>query len=161
MEFFKPKRKDGRAYRTVAVDAFKNLEYGTIVTYRDLGNLLELSPKNELTAIQQAVREANKLLLKLHKRGVQNVAKTGYRVIEPREHMLVANSHQTKADKAMGRALRFYDGADLTRMTEAERKLHHGQQMLASAIYASHQHLDKRIRRIEDLLKGSQTVNAE
>lgn len=159
MTYFKAKRSDGRSYRTVAVDAFKSLEYGTVVSYKDLGKLLDLSPNNELTTIQQAVRDANRVLLKIHKRGVQNVAKIGYRVIQPREHMIVANSHQTRADKAMVRALRFYGGADLSKMTEAERKLHHGQQMLAQAVFASHQHLDKRIRRIEDLLSGAQTVN--
>ena len=52
--------------------------------------------------------------------------------------------------------------ADITkRRTEVERKLHHGQHMLAQAINASHQHLDKRIKRIEDLLKGTVTINQD
>ncbi len=156
MEYFKPKRADGRSYRDVAVDAFKDKEPGEIVSYKTLEKILDL---NERGSIQMAVHAANKLLLKLHKRGVKNVVNKGYRVLEAREHMIVANGHQTKADRAMSSALQFYAGADLSAMTEAERKLHHGQQMLAQAVFASHQHLDKRIRRIEDLLSGTNTVN--
>lgn len=157
---FKTQREDGRSNRTVIVDYAKDKDYGTVLNYRQLGAELNLNPKLERQKIQAAAREAIKTLLKFHKRGLQSVPSIGYRIIQPNEHMIVANSHQSKADKAMIRAVRFYDGTDLSKLTETEAKLHQGQKMLAMAILASHQHLDKRIRRIEDLLSGASTIQA-
>jgi hypothetical protein len=159
MDFFKPTRPDGKSYREVAVEALKDLEYGTVLNYSTLGKALDINHKTDRQKIQAVVRLANVGLLKLYKRGLENVKNVGYRIIEPKEHMIVANGHQAKADRAMVAAIRFYNGADLSKMTESERKLHHGQHMLAEAIYASHTHLDKRIKRIEDLLQGTATLN--
>ena len=158
MSRFQPKRPDGRSYRDVAVDIFKGLPYGAVVSYDAIGRELDLKQR---PLIQGAVRAANQVLLKIHQRGLKTIAGTGYRVLESREHMIEANGQQTKADKAMVRALRLYEGTNLSNMTDTERHLHHGQHVLAQAIYASHQHLDKRIRRIEDLLRGSKAENLD
>lgn len=149
---FETKRADGRSYREVALDLLKDMKRGDVVTYQDLGRALELHPLRDRTKIQSAVRQANKPLLKLHQRGVQAVENHGYRVLAAREHVVVANGHQSKADKAMVRALDFFNGTNLADLTESERKLHQGQAMLAQALYASHKSLDRRIRRIEDIL---------
>lgn len=156
---FKPTRPDGRSFRAVVVDVVKDREYGTVIQYSELGDALGLNPKRERALIQVHVRTALRTLLKLHKRGLQSVSNVGYRIIEPREHVLVANGHQTKAKRQLQRAINFYEGADLSKMTDSERQLHLGQQMLARAIYASHQHLDERLRKVEELLQGTATVN--
>jgi len=158
MEYFKPIRPDGKSYREVMVEALKDREYGTVLNYKALGKILDVDPRAEKTKIQATVRLANRDLLKLYKRGLRNIIGTGYRIIEPREHMLAGERHRTKADRQMIASLQFYRGAALDRMTETERHLHHGQQMLAEAIYASHTHLDKRLRKVEDILKGTKTV---
>jgi hypothetical protein len=149
---FETKRPDGRSYRDVALDLLKDMKRGDVVTYQDLGRALELHPLRDRTKIQHAVRQANKPLLKLHQRGVQAVENQGYRMLPAREHVVVANGHQSKADKAMVRAIDFFNGTNLADLTESERKLHQGQAMLAQALYASHKSLDRRIRRIEDIL---------
>ena len=150
---FKTKRPDGRSPRLIAFDLLKAKSAGETCTYQQLGDALGLHPKRERAVIQNAVRAANKTLLKLHQMGVE-VADNGYRVIQPREHMLVANSRQTKADRAMVRAIRWYEGTNLSALTEGERKLHEGQYMIARAVLASHEHLDKRIRKLEDILNA-------
>jgi hypothetical protein len=149
---FEPKRPDGRSYRDVALDLLKDMKRGDVITYHDLGRALELHPVRDRTKIQQAVRQANKPLLKLHQRGIQAVENHGYRMLPAREHVVVANGHQSKADRAMVRAIDFFNGTNLSELTESERKLHQGQAMLAQALYASHKSLDRRIRRIEDIL---------
>jgi len=161
MKPFTPKREDGRSLRTVVVDLFKNEDYGKTISYKQLAVELGLHPVADLSIIQHTALSANKQLLKLHKRGLQAVRNTGYRIIDPREHMVVANSHASKAERAMVRALQFFSGTDLTKLTDIERKLHHGQQMIAMALYASHQHLDKRIQKIEELLAGTSTINPD
>src|SRR5215472_9589725 len=158
MEYFKPKRPDGKSMREVMVEGLKDCDYGTIVNYKALGDILTISDKQK---IQATVRVANRDLLKFYQRGLRNIPGVGYRIIEPREHMVAGERHRSKADRQMVTALQFYRGAPLDKMTEAERHLHHGQQMLAEAIYASHTHLDKRLRRVEDLLKGGKTVNED
>jgi len=161
MEWFKPKREDGRSVRDVALSVLKDRSPETIVTYEELGKALELNPRNraDLGKIQMAVRDANSVLLKTYSRGVKNVPMTGYRILPAREHVVVANEHQNKATKALKRSLNFFEGANLSEMTDVERKLHQGQHMLAQALMASHEHLDRRINRIEALLKGGETIN--
>jgi hypothetical protein len=159
MTAFKPVRADGRSYRDVIVDLFKDADYGRRMTYGELAEALGVSSRDR-TTVQQSARNANKVLLKIYKRGLKCIVNVGYRVIQPNEHMLVATNHQSKATRAMRTALTFYDGADLTRMTDVERRLHHGQQLIAVAVMASHEHLDRRIRKIEDLL-ASKTIDAD
>lgn len=157
---FRPTREDGRSFRDVAVDVIKDAAPETVIAYRTLADALGLHPARDKEKLQKAVRAANKILLKLYRRGVRNVPLTGYRVLPAREHMIVADAHQTKADRAMARALNFYEGANLAEMTEIERKLHQQGQMLAQAIISSHRHLDRRLKRVEELLRGSETLDA-
>jgi len=156
---FKSQRPDGRSYRDVVIAALKEQPTETIVTYEELSSILELDPEREHTKIIAAVNAAVKPLLKLHQRGIQSVRNVGYRILPAREHVLVANKHQGKAERAMTRALSFYEGTNLSELSETERRLHHGQYILAQAIVASHRHLDKRITQIEKLLGGSVTLN--
>ncbi len=161
MNFFTPTRPDGRSYRDVALDVLKDRQPGMIVTYEEAGSALGLDPARDRIKIQQAVRQANALLLKHHKRGVGNLCGVGYRILPAREHMLAATGHQSKADRSLGRAVAFFRNTNLAEMSPIERKLHQGQQLLAEGLLASHQHLDMRVKRIEDLLRGSKTVDSE
>lgn len=151
---FKPTRADGRSYRDVALDVFKNGEPESLVPYQTVADALGLDPMNDLHKIQMAVRSANSVLLKLHSRGVKNIPNFGYRILPAREHMLVANSHQTKADKAMGRSIMFFEGANLGEMTEQERKTHEGLSMIAHQLSAMHTYNKTRFDRLESLFKG-------
>lgn len=155
---FKTKRPDGKSYRELAVEALKDEPIGSVIPYVKLMDRLDVDDRRKVNAI---VRSAIKSLLKLYNRGVKCVPSVGYRVLRANEHMLAAGGHQSKADRAMSRALNFYQGTDLGQMTEVERKLHSNQHMLAQAIMASHKHLDKRIDRIEALLKGGETIKAD
>jgi hypothetical protein len=151
---FEPKRADGRSYRNCAVDALKDLPPGTVVPYETFATALEVDPDKNLRKIQAAVRAANKILLKLHQRGVTAVPGVGYRVLQAREHVVAASGFQSKANRALGRAVAFYEGTDLSQLTAIERRLHEGQRMLVTALVASHRHLDRRIQKIEDLLRS-------
>lgn len=151
---FQPTRPDGRSYRNLVVEAFNGLSPGMVLSYAQLAGPLDLDPERDKAKIQAAVRAANKVLLELHQRGIANVRAVGYRVLPAREHVIVANGHQSKADKALVRALGFYEGANLSEMTPVERKLHEGQHMLAQAIVQSHKHLSRRIDMIESILAG-------
>lgn len=161
MEYFKPTRPDGKSYREVAVAALKDLEYGTVLNYSTLGKALDINHRTDKQRIQAVVRLANKSLLKLHKRGMKNVMNVGYRIIEPKEHMLVADGHQHKARRQLMTATRYFGGTDLSKLTDVERKLHHGMQMIAASQVAMFDHFDKRMSAVEDLLQGTTTVTGD
>lgn len=151
---FQASRLDGRSFRDVAVDAMKGAEPETIISYEALGKALGLSPKNDLHKIQAAARAANIILLKYHSRGIKNVSNVGYRMIPARENMIVAGNHQTRADRAHGRAVAFFDGANLEQMTATERKTHEGLSIIAHQLAAGHAYIKGRFDRLEALFKG-------
>lgn len=151
---FQTTRADGRSFRDVAVDFLKDYPPGTVVTYQTLGSALGLRPKADLQKIQQAVRQALHVLLKLHSRGLKSVPRTGYRILAAREHALVGHGQQRKAGKALGRAVAFFKGARLEEMTPAERQIHEGLSMNAQALAAMHNYNRTRFDRLEALFKG-------
>jgi len=77
MEYFKPKRPDGKSMREVMVEGLKDCDYGTIVNYKALGDILTISDKQK---IQATVRVANRDLLKFYQRGLRNIPGVGYRI---------------------------------------------------------------------------------
>lgn len=153
---FKTNREDGYSYRDIAVTLLKDQPPNTLITYTELGKALDTK---DMHLIQSTVIQANKVLLKQHQRGVKNVRRKGYRILRASEHMAVATSHQSKAERQMVKAIDFFAGANLSEMTDIERKLHVQSQMLATATLAGFQHLDKRLSKIEELLRGTTTIN--
>jgi len=153
---FKTTRPDGRSYRDVAVDIFKDLKPETIVSYETIGKALDLDP--ESGKLQGIVRSANNYLLKVHNRGLVNIPGKGYRVVQAREHMMISTHHQNKATRSMRRCVEWLAGTKEEELSENERKLHRGQCIIVQAILASHQHLDSRINKIEKLLQGNTTI---
>lgn len=151
---FQPTRPDGRSFRDVAVDALNDEQRGSLISYEIIAGALGLNPKTDLQKIQASVRAANGILLKLHSRGVKNVPGVGYRILPAREHATVAHAHQSKADKAMGRAVAYFDGANLEEMTAAERKTHEGLSIIAHGLAAMHTYNKGRFDRLEALFKG-------
>lgn len=151
---FQPTRADGRSLRDVAIDVLKDEPPGSVISYKILGSALGLNPKADRQRIQAAVREANRVLLKLHSRAVASVPCTGYRVLHAREHAVVGHGQQSKAEKAIGRSVAYFDGAKLEEMTPAERKIHEGLSMNAHALAAMHAYNKTRFDRLEALFKG-------
>ena len=148
---FKTTRPDGKSYRELAVDALKDEPIGTVVTYTRLMKALEITDRRKVNAV---VRSAIKTLLKLYNRGATCVPNTGYRILHAKEHMGVATGFQSKAGRSMGRALAFFEGTDLSAMTEIERRLHQNQHMIADAVMTSHRYAKKKFEHVHDLLKG-------
>ena len=155
---FRTKRPDGKSYRELAVDALKDEPIGSVVSYVKLMERLDVDDRHKVNAI---VRSAIKSLLKLYNIGVRCIPNVGYRVLRANEHMLVANEHKSKSLRSVKRALNFFEGTDLNKMTEIERKLHSNQHMLAEFVMSSHRHINKRMDRIEALLKGGETIKAD
>jgi hypothetical protein len=151
---FQATREDGRSFRDVAVEILKDKPTESVVSYAEIGVGLGLNPRTKIPAIQGAVRAANRILLKIHSRGVKNVPRVGYRIVPAREHMVVAHAHQSKADKALGRAVTWFDGANLEEMTQTERKTHEGLSIIAHGLAAMHSYNKGRFDRLEALFKG-------
>jgi hypothetical protein len=156
---FVPKREDGRTYCDVLVDFIKDKPPETVVSYAELADILGLSPDADRGIIQNTKLQANKVLLNLYQRRVVSVRGVGYRVIPAREHRAVAGSHQSKAERQMVTSVSILAGTRLEELTESERVMHRNQLMLAQSTLAGFQYLDRRINHIEQLLKGTTTIN--
>lgn len=158
---FETKGPGGKSYREIAVELFKDLLPGAFLSYKQLADAMGLSVKNDKGKIQAAANAAIKTLLKVHQRGIRNVRNSGYTIAQANKHMVVANEHQSKADRQMRKTIMWFEGTNEAALTENERKLHRGQMMLAQATYAGFQHVNRRLSKIEDLLRGGpDTINA-
>src|SRR5262245_23247857 len=101
---FEAKGPGGKSYRQIALEAFKDLQSGATVTYKQLADVMALSAKNDRSQIQQAVNQANKTLLKLYSRCVENIKNQGYKVIPANQHIMMAKTKESKAERQMNYA---------------------------------------------------------
>jgi len=154
MSPFKPKNEVSR--RSAILNLFRGACEGETVSYVAIGAALGITDRDK---VQAAVNQARSALLKKQMQALINVKNVGYRVAFTNQHMTIAGAHETKATRQIKKALRVYSGTDLEKMTDVERKIHRDHQMLAQALYESHSSLDRRIKRIEDLLEGKNTIN--
>ncbi len=76
---------------------------GALITYDELGEALGLNPDEDRQAIRQAVYRAGREHEEQDKRAIDAVPGKGYRIVEPREHLELAQRHQRKSSKALVR----------------------------------------------------------
>ena len=77
----------------------------------------------------------------------------GYRVIQANEHVRVAEQHKTKAKKQLGIMVKVAQATDLSRLTPHELAVFDQQQSINSALFMIAVHHEKRLQRIEALLR--------
>lgn len=158
---YKTKRENGRSDRMLIIDLVKDKPPETIVGYDELGAVLGFDPVTNRNRIQGAVRLALKTLLAQHRRGLGNISGVGYRVLQAREHALLSDNHRTKAARAINTSVAFLDGTRREELTEAERRNHDQHCLIMQALVMSHDHLDRRLRAVEKLLRGGVTIQHE
>lgn len=102
---------------------FVEVERGTVVTYDELAEALDLDPTKDRRAIQAAVGQAQKTLSREHDRSLTPVRNVGYRVVLPNEHVDLAGRQQRKGRKAIARAQGHVDHVDLSSLSDEGRQI--------------------------------------
>lgn len=106
-----------------AYSLFEDAKPGDIISYDSLGSILRFDSVKERTKIQQAVAQAAKKLLVTRKIALESVRGTGYRVVNPNEHVRLSRKQQSKAFKAISKGTAVVTNVDMTSLTENEKKL--------------------------------------
>lgn len=102
MSPFEPTGRQAR-WRTL-YEQLNKLDVGAVLTYEEMGKLLDLDPVSDRHALQMAMRRAAHELEQLDKHAVDAVPTVGYRVVTASEHVGLAKRHQGKADRSLVRS---------------------------------------------------------
>lgn len=155
MNLFEPSREDGRSDRQVVYDFVKDAEPGTLFLYDDLRGELEHGVAVEITRqrIGRAARAASRLLLKADERALQAVPGHGYRVAHARDHITMAQAHQSRAHTHTETSLTLVTNVREVELTAVERELVRGLRIVLGSIGQMMAASERRQDRFEKVLE--------
>lgn len=104
--------------KTIVLRHLSEADYGELVPY-DL--LIDALDGVTLDVVQSAVGAAKMVLERDFHKSASAVARQGYRIIQPADHLTAATSYQAKSRRALKRALSTAQGVDLAQLTAGER----------------------------------------
>lgn len=90
------------------------MQVDEVLTYEQLGKVLELDPVTDRHTIQMAMRRAARELETENRHALDVIPNVGYRVVEAREHLVLAKRQQRKAGKALARGHSKVTNVDLS-----------------------------------------------
>lgn len=168
MNRFRPLGSMAR-WRMVYEELLTPAAIGDLITYEQLGELLDLHPVKQRAAIRSAVRRAEREYLEEKGHALEAVAETGYRVAEASTHVVLAHRQQRKAGKALSRGHDLATRVDLTGVDpnvrhaldvignafalqmEFNRRFDVRQRHLEEAVAATNQKQDRTLEEVEQL----------
>lgn len=148
MTRFQPKGEKAE-WLMIFDDLLSEADFGTVVTYEELDELLGREFANDRAPIYRARQE----LGDRRKRWLEAIPKVGYRVIEANEHVRVSIQHKRKARRQMSMMVRVNQVTDITRLTADELMEFDTQSKVNWLLYSALVHHERRISRIEELLR--------
>lgn len=120
MNQFEPLGEEARWRIIYALVQTKDVD--TIVTYAEMGEALDLHPKDDRHTIQMAMRRAALESEREDKRALEVVRNQGYRIVRAEEHLRLARGQQTRAGRALVRGQSKVENVDLNGMDPTVRK---------------------------------------
>lgn len=130
----------------------QQIPVGGQLTYTQIGEALTLDPVEDRHAIQMAVRRAATEYLTVDDRAIEPIPNVGYRVVEPEEHLRLAQHHQTKSRKALTRGQKTITHVDLHGMEPEVRKAFEVTAIAFSALLEYNRRLDTKQKHLETAL---------
>ena len=130
-------------------ELLSDADFGTIVTYEQLDELL----KRRFDTNRAPIYRARGELGDRRKRWLEAVPRVGYRVIEANEHVRVATQHKRKARRQMTTMVKVSQVTDISRLTPSELAEFDTQSKVNWLLYSALVHHERRISRIEELLR--------
>lgn len=138
-----------RARWRILHELLRGARVGEVVTYEEMAEALELSPDDERSKVQLAVRRAVKELEVEDLRTVEVVPNKGYRIVEPERHLDLARKHQRKASRALVRGQSKVVHVDYNGMAPEVRRACEG----LAAVFAAQLDFNRRIMDRQDDLE--------
>lgn len=114
---------NGVARWRLVLPLFVDCERGTVVTYQQLADAIDVHPDSDRQAIRSAIRRAVPTLQIEHSRTIEAVKGIGYRVVLPAEHTLLARQQQLKSRRSISRAHSHVEHVEWEKLTDNEKAL--------------------------------------
>lgn len=92
-----------RARWRIIYELLQRAEVGQVITYEDLGAVLDLDPQSDRHTIQMAVRRAAREHEEADNRALDVIPNTGYVIVPAPEHLRLARDHHKRASKSLAR----------------------------------------------------------
>lgn len=141
-----------RARWRIVYDLFCTAKVDEVVTYEQLGEVLDLDAENDRHRIQMAVRRAAQEHERADKRAVTSVPNVGYRIARAPEHVVLARHQQKRSTRALARGHSKAVNVDLSGLDESTR---HALDVIAQGFALQmdfNKRFDVRQRRLEGTL---------
>lgn len=159
---FTIRRQDGRSDAQVVIDLVEGGEPGRVYTYEEFAAALQAGTTRtyDQRAIGAAVRRAFRRLLQTKARTLHAVPNMGYRLAPATDHNRLAVARTQKAEAQTARGYLILNHVRWEEMDPQARLAHEGTLLIVGAMYQQQKALDKRLRALEDAIKGRKTDTA-
>lgn len=125
-----------------------------VITYKEMGEALDLDPEADRHPIQMALRRAAKEYERENLRALEAVPNEGYRIVEPHEHLRLAHGQQERSKRALVAGRSKVVNVDLSGLDPEARKAFDVTAQAFSLLLDYSRRLDVRQRRLEDAVAG-------
>lgn len=129
---------------------------GSVITYEQIAVPLNLDPAAARHPIQMACRRAAKESEEAGGRALEAVRGVGYRIVEPEEHLRLAQIHQSKSSRSLVRGKSKVEHVDLSGMEPEVRKTFEVVARAFSVQMELARRLDMRQSKLESALESVQ-----
>lgn len=146
-----------RARWRVLYDLLLGKELGELLSYREMGQALGLNYLKDRHTIQMSFRRASKEYEQENSRAVEAVPNKGYRIVEPKEHLRLAKTHQKKSGKSLERGHSKVTHVDLNGVDPEIRKAFEVTARAFSVLMDFNRRLDTRQTKLEDAIDSMTT----
>ena len=144
---FAPKG-DRPEWKIIYDELLANADFGTVISYRQLEELLSRPFEPNRAPLYRARKE----LAEQRKRWLEAVPNVGYRVTSPEDHVRVSAGYKKRSRHQMGLAVKVLEATDLSRLDADSLRKWDAEQKMTFAMWAIVAH-ESRLRRIEDVLR--------
>lgn len=149
----------------VVYDILLAAEVEKVVTYRELGEALELDPVRDRHRIQAAARHAAKKLLKQEDRAVETLTGRGYRLVPAQRNIALAGRQADRAGNALARGQDLTTHVRLDELSETERQIVSGMSLMFAQVGQWAKQVERRVDshdgRLSDIEKELQRLRDE
>lgn len=143
-------RDDMPEWRKLYDALLVNVDVGDVITYAQLDAALG----RPFLANRSPLYRARQELGEMRNRWLEAVPGVGYRVPEAEEHLRIAQDHKRKGKRQFGQMMRVQEVTDLSRLTAQALDRFQTQAQLNAVLYQVAVHHEKRLNRIEAILRN-------
>jgi DNA-binding transcriptional regulator GbsR (MarR family) len=135
----------------------RELDYGTLVTYEQLNEILDRDSRENRGPIYDAMREMERH----DHRTFKCVPRVGYAIAEPDEHRALAEKHRKRSYRQVKKARNKITSAPRELLSEDDRRWMDETEIRLSQLESGLRHANRRLALVERKVESKSTNEAE